>query len=432
MPRIRVHRRDHPIRSDPPRDAEHPVGVAVEVLADHAGQQPRGLVHLGGQLTPVQRRHQRYRVAGQRVHQRRPRPRIVVVAHRFSRAGVVVVAAQHCPQLGLQLRLGDPQQPADRRTDQRDRVHRGHRVIQRGRIQHPLTPHQPRRLGRLQSDLEDPIRPRRAGQPGAHVHQHGVHKPRIIEIQPAGGVLPARVERESLHRLPIRQSLDPLQHHHHRHDHRRHAAPTHIGEQIGEHLIREQVEALPMQHTVNRVRRHPVLAEIRRRPQQIRLNRRPSQRHPLIQLEQPRSAGHRHAKNTTHPGQLRSGPIAPQRPDHPPPAHQHLRPHRRRTPLRGLLHQDPRPRPGTALRRRPAPRATRPPSRLAHPRPAHRSTTRPRPPTSGSLKLGSSVKALATKVRYAAPGTSPGSGGPSGSFGSPGVRGWVGGGWVRS
>lgn len=42
-----------------------------------------------------------------------------------------------------------------------------------------------------------------------------MHKSRIIEIQPARSVLPPRVEREPLHRLAIRQALDPLQHHHH-------------------------------------------------------------------------------------------------------------------------------------------------------------------------------------------------------------------------
>jgi hypothetical protein len=97
-----------------------------------------------------------------------------------------------------------------------------------------------------------------------------------------GGVFPARVEREPLRRLPIRELLEPLQHHHHRHDHRQHRAPPHIGEQIGEHLIREQVEALPVQHTVNRVPRHPALTEGHRRPQQIHLNSlRPNVTHPF-------------------------------------------------------------------------------------------------------------------------------------------------------
>jgi hypothetical protein len=108
VPRVRVHRGDHPILRHPARDAEHPVGIAVEVLADHAGQQPRRLIHLGDQLPPVQRPHQRHRIPSQRVHQGRPRRRIVVVAHRFTRTGVVVVTAQQRPQLGRQLHVGEP------------------------------------------------------------------------------------------------------------------------------------------------------------------------------------------------------------------------------------------------------------------------------------------------------------------------------------
>ena len=162
----------------------------------------------------------------------------------------------------------------------------------------------PTSTGRLQRDLKDPVRPLRAGQPSAHVHQHGMHETRIIEVQATGGVFPARVEREALHRLPIRKPLDALQHHHHRHDHRRHAAPAHIGEQIGEHLIREQVEALPVQHAVNRVRRDPALAEVHRRAPQIRLLRRQTQTHPTILAESNRLPGQRHAKNTSVVGGL--------------------------------------------------------------------------------------------------------------------------------
>ena len=87
-----------------------------------------------------------------------------------------------------------------------------------------------------------------------------------------------------------------------------------------------------------------------------------------------------------HPGQLRPRPTTAQRPHHPPTAQQHLRPHRRRAALCHLLHQGPRPRPKPALRRRPTPGTTRAARHTAHPRPSHRSTTRPRPPTSGSLK----------------------------------------------
>jgi len=100
-----------------------------------------------------------------------------------------------------------------------------------------------------------------------------------------------------------------------------------------------------------------------------------------------------------HPGQLRPGPTAPQRADHPTTPHQHLPPHRRRAAVRHLLHQGPQPRPDPALCRRPTPSTTRPPHRITHHRPAHRPTTRPRPPTSDSLTLSSNVEVLATKGR---------------------------------
>jgi len=49
-----------------------------------------------------------------------------------------------------------------------------------------------------------------------------MHEPGTIEAQPPGRILPPDVEREPVRRLPVRAPLDPLQHHHHRHDHRRH------------------------------------------------------------------------------------------------------------------------------------------------------------------------------------------------------------------
>lgn len=97
-------------------------------------------------------------------------------------------------------------------------------------------------------------------------------------LRTPGGGLPPRIETQA------------LQHNYHRHDHRRHAAPPDIGEQIGEHLVREKLKhsrrstpyiesdaARPSQKT-------------RRRPLQIRVNRQPSQRHPLIQPKQHRCA----------------------------------------------------------------------------------------------------------------------------------------------
>ena len=57
------------------------------------------------------------------------------------------------------------------------------------------------------------------------------------------------------------------------------------------------------------------------------------------------------------------------------------------------------------------------PKCLAHHRHSHQRNHRPGPPsTERSLKLKTTLNVLATKGRYAAAGTSPGSGGPSGSF----------------
>ena len=122
MPRVGVHRGDHPIRGHPPSDPKYPVAALVEVLAHHGGHQPRRLIHLRLQLAPIQRGHQRHRVTGQRIHQRLPRGGILVVTHRLTCTRIVIIATQQTPQLGLQPRVDHPQQPPNRRAHQRDGV----------------------------------------------------------------------------------------------------------------------------------------------------------------------------------------------------------------------------------------------------------------------------------------------------------------------
>jgi hypothetical protein len=305
VPGIRVDGGDDPVLGHLPDDPEHPVDVLVEVLADHGGQQRGRLRHPRLELPTVEGAQQRPRVPRRRVHQRLTGRPVLPVTDRLPGTRIAVAAAQQPAQLTFQLGVGRLEQPADRRPDHGDGVHRGDRVIQRGGVQHRFPSDQPG-LRRLQRHLEDPVRPGGGGQPGTHVHQHRVHERRTVEVQPARGVLPPRVEDEPVRRLPVRAPLDPLQHHHHRHDHRRHRTATHIGEQISEQLIREQVEALPMQHPVDRVRRHPALAQAHRRPQQIPLPRRPaptSSAHPsrshhivTIPPKQSPRPGHRHAK----------------------------------------------------------------------------------------------------------------------------------------
>src|SRR5947209_16816466 len=57
-----------------------------------------------------------------------------------------------------------------------------------------------------------------------------------------------------------------------------------------------------MQHTIDRARRDPALAEVDRRSQQISLSRRSSQRHMIIIPGRSALPGHRHTKNTSHLG----------------------------------------------------------------------------------------------------------------------------------
>ena len=96
MPGIGIDGGDDPVRGDPPGDPEHPGRVLLQVLAGHAGQQrPLPAPPPGPSSCPIQRRQQRIGVFGQRIDQFRPGRRVVIVAGRLARGGVVVVAAQH-------------------------------------------------------------------------------------------------------------------------------------------------------------------------------------------------------------------------------------------------------------------------------------------------------------------------------------------------
>jgi hypothetical protein len=121
------------------------------------------------------------------------------------------------------------------------------------------------------------------------------------------------------------------------------------------------------------------------------------------------------------PGQLRPGPAAPQRPHHPHPSQEPLPAHRRRAAVRDLLHQTARPAAAPTAGHRPTTSATAGTKSLEYHRDSHHREPRPGSHTAkGSLKLRTTLNDLATKDRYAAAGTAPGSGGPSGSFTSRG------------
>jgi len=140
-------------------------------------------------------------VADQRVHQLLPRLAVLPVTGRLARRGVVILALQARSHLRLQRRRTSPQQPPDRAPDHRDRVLGGHRVLQRGRVQHPLDPDQPRLAGQRAGHPEDPVRIGRAAQPGPQ--RAGHHQP--VEGDHAAGV-----GREPGQRRPrVRPGEDP-------------------------------------------------------------------------------------------------------------------------------------------------------------------------------------------------------------------------------
>ena len=203
-------------------------------------------------------------IRGARVDQLLPGRLIVPVDLRLGRGRIIVAGADQPPQLGLQHRVGHLQQTPDGRTDQRDGVHGGHRVIQRRGIQHPLGPHQTRRPGHLHAAVEDPPLIGRPIQPGPEIHQHRMREtapPATVITAHPRRVAPAGIEAVALHRLPIRQPLQTLQDHHRGHHRRRHTAPPQIGEQIREHLVGEQPVALAVQQRVDRVLRQRLVTE---------------------------------------------------------------------------------------------------------------------------------------------------------------------------
>ena len=228
----------------------------LDVLAGDGGQQRRCLGHPGVQPLAPQGVMRPVAVADQRIHQLLAGGPIGPVTSRLARRSVVILALEQAPDLGRQRRRAGPQQPPDRPPQHGHGVLGGDRVLQRGRVQHPLDPNQPHLAGQLCRHSEDPIQIGRAAQPRPQIHQHGVGEAgRLLashRISDPGGIAPAHIEGEPIGRLPVRQALQPLQHHHHRQDRRRHRAPPGGLKQVREQLGREQPAPLPGHKPVHR------------------------------------------------------------------------------------------------------------------------------------------------------------------------------------
>ena len=130
------------------------------------------------------------------------------------------------------------------------------------------------------------------------------------------------------------------------------------------------------------------------------------------------------------PDELRPGPVTTQRPHRTHPRHQHLRPDRRRTTSRDLLHQGPQPAPATTARREQTTRTPELRARAAHHRPARPQLHRPRTPRETPPENSRSTSKFHTpRNATPLPGLRPAAVAPSGQLWSPRagdltVRGW--------
>ena len=185
-------------------------------------------------------------------------------------------------KLPLKDLVGDPQQCPDRRPNQRDRVHRGDRVIQRRRVQDPLHPDQPRLRRRVQHHPEQSAWILRGLHTGSHIDQYGVREadPAVTVIATnTAGVAPTIVEAVPLNRLPVAQALQSLQHHHRRDHRRRHTPTPPITEQVREQVIRKQTVTLTSKDREHRRLRQHLLTKTVHVIQKITLTFRLTQRH---------------------------------------------------------------------------------------------------------------------------------------------------------
>lgn len=130
------------------------------------------------------------------------------------------------------------------------------------------------------------------------------------------GVAPAGVVGEALGSFTVGETVEALEHHHHR-DHRgRHRATTPLGEEVVEHLVGEEVVALAVQERVDRVLGQGVLAEAGQVIEQIALTGSHPEGHSgqgrelhrcnsLTKSSITRSGDHfGNAKNTSHLGEV--------------------------------------------------------------------------------------------------------------------------------
>ncbi len=259
---VGVHGRDDAVPRYPPRNHEAPAVVLLEVLPHHGRTELARPLDVPVEL-PALQHPQAARYIGRQLVDERPRGLAVLpVARRLPRGPVVVIALQHRPQLGPEsgrieaLRL--PQQPAERRAEQRHRVLRGDGVVERRGVQHTLSREQLRLARHRERGLEDAPGALGAGEASPHRDQDRVHEARRVVVESAAGELPAGVPLEGRHRLAVGEAVESLQHHDRGDDAGRNAAAAASGEEVCEHLVGEEAFTLAGQEGPDGVPGNPL------------------------------------------------------------------------------------------------------------------------------------------------------------------------------
>ena len=201
------------------------------------------------------RGHDRQRVADQGIDQLLAGSLVVPGDIGFSGRGVVGGGAQ--PRHHVRATRDNRGDPADGGDQLGDGVLGGDRVVEDGRIQRPAGPplQNPGIGDDLFDSVEDAVRVLRGGQPPAPIGKHRRMKRRPVDRESARR-FPPQVERHRLGGGPVREPVQGLQHQHRGNDLRRDGRPsTGRGEQIGEHLRREQLQPVLGKKREHRARR---------------------------------------------------------------------------------------------------------------------------------------------------------------------------------
>jgi hypothetical protein len=187
---------DNPVGGHSAGDGEASVVALLEILADHRGQQSGRLGHLGAERPAVQQDQTDEGVFGPRIDQLLPGVGGVPVDVRLGVGGVVIALL-----INDRNSASNSSPAASNKARTAERINTMVSIV--ATVCH-TTAWSPAPSGRPPGRpcAPPPPSPRRSAGPdsthpgGPHVAQHGEREPRVVDVQPTKGVLPASVDAE--------------------------------------------------------------------------------------------------------------------------------------------------------------------------------------------------------------------------------------------